>query len=1053
MRRLLGLTLLLTLSGFGAARAAPHSALHYRFIGPPGNRTDAVAGVPGQPFKAYVGAASGGLWKTTDGGTHWKPVFQGKDVQSIGAVTVAPSAPNEVWVGTGETFYIRPQTSIGNGVWFSHDGGRHWKHLGLDGTGRIGRIVVDPHDPKTVYVCAAGSGFGKSTHRGVYETTDAGRNWKKVLYVGPHTGCSDLAMDPRDPRTLFAGMWQFDIHPWDLDSGGPNGGVFVTHDAGAHWHKVAGGLPGGAVGKIGVRFAPSHPQTVYALISLENGPGLYRSDDGGEHWHLVSRHHSMLERPPYYGRFAVAPNDPDRLYFVSVHLSRSRDGGKTIHFMRCGCGDTHAIWIDPNDAGTIWVADDIGVVVTHDGGKDWHRMRLPVAQMYHAYTDNDVPYHVMGNRQDGFSYYGPSDSLTRFGITPGDWHEVGGCESGFTVPDPSRHAVWSGCYEGGVTRFDLDPMHGQDVRVWPVAGFGSAAKNLKNRWNWTMPLAVASWAPHPVFAGSQYVYRTTNGGHSWKRISPDLTRDVKAHEGPSGGIVRDAIGTFTSAALSIIAPSDKRAGVIWTGSYDGRVSITRDHGKHWTNVTPGLLRREGGAVSSITPSPFKAGVAWLTVDRHLLGDSAPYIFRTGDYGRHWHRVNGGIPHSVFSYVHTVAADPSRKGLLFAGTENGVYVSFDGGGHWQGLQANLPHAPVYWLTVQPEFHDLVAATFGRGFWILDDVKPLETAGAAALAPSGKPKLLPPRVAWRFRLHNGTPGPADGSVVGANPPYGAIIDYRLPDKPGSQATLAIENDAGDVVRRFHAGHGGKLTMKPGLNRITWNLRRAPVPKAKLLRPPPQAPWAGPAKGGTRHIVSWDLDLTQRGPLVQPGQYRVVLTVDGQRHTQPLEIRKDPHTRGTKADIAAQTRLARDIYADLETDVQTIDAIESLRQQLHDLKERLSGNVGRHKDALAAVDDARSKLVGIEGHLFDIYLTGAREDAFRQPMQSFGRLSALLRQVEDASSDNAPTEQQMAAFKVLDAKLHEHIHAFDAFRKAGLSSLNATLRGDGVHTVGLP
>lgn len=1030
------------------------SALKYRFAGPPGNRADAIAGVPSNPFVAYVGAASGGVWKTTNGGASWRSIFNHEPVQSVGAIAVSPSRPNQVWVGTGESFYIRPETSIGDGVWFSSDAGKRWRHVGLDQTGRIASIAVDPDNSKIVYVCAAGSGFGPSQHRGVYRTTNGGQTWQRVLYVNSYTGCSDLAMDLQDPNVVFAGMWQFDIHPWRLDSGGPGGGVFVSRDGGSHWSKLSSGLPTGSVGKVGVAISRSNPQVVYALISEKHHPGLYRSTDGGEQWRLVSQDHTMMERPPYYGHFIVAPQDSKILYFTSVWLSRSRNGGKTLKILEnCGCGDTHNMWIDPRNPKNMWVVDDLGVVVTHDGGQQWHRSRLPIAQMYHVYTDNAIPYHIMGNRQDGFSYWGPSDSLTPYGITPGDWHNVGGCESGFTVPDPYSDTVWSGCYEGGLTRFNLKTMHGQDVRVWPIAGYGWPPRDVKNRWNWTMPIAVAPWKPHPVFVGSQYVYKTTNGGHSWTRISPDLTRNIKAHELASGGIVTDQLGTFVSDALSIIAPSKRRANVLWVGSYDGLVHLSRNGGRTWKNVTPRMIQRLGGDISSISPSPFKAGVAWITVDRHLFGDSKPYIFRTTDYGRSWTRINRGIPHSVFSYVHCVALDPARKGMAFAGTENGVYVTFDYGKRWRPLQENLPHAPVYWLTVQPEFHDLVIATFGRGFWILDDVKPLESAGFAALQVPKRARLLAPRVTWRLRLRAGTPGPAAGSVVGQNPPYGALIDYLLPNHASSNVRITIADRAGRIIRTFSTHpHGSESSMqaRPGLNRLDWNLRYPHVPAAKLRRPPPHAPWDRPAPGKTRRIVSWDLDLTQRGPLVPPGRYRVTLTVGRQQFHQQLVIKKDPNTAGTLQDIQEQTRLSLSIYRDLRMDVRTINQIEWLRQELHDLVNRLQAR-SAPQHLVGRVEHADRVLLQIEDELFNVDLTGAREDAFRNPMRLYGRLSALLREVETESSDYAPTVQQRQASKLLSSQLNKSVQAYQAFVNSALPALNAELTQHGVQLLG--
>jgi photosystem II stability/assembly factor-like uncharacterized protein len=1042
-------------NGLAASTNQSTTALKYRFVGPPSpSRAAAIEGVPGDPAVAYLGAASGGVWKTTDSGVHWRPIFDEAPVQAIGALAVAPSNHAEIWAGTGESFYIRIATSPGDGVWLSRNAGRTWQHVGLAKTGRIAEIVVDPSDASIAYVCAAGKGFKPSRHRGVYRTTNAGKSWQRVLFVNGKTGCSDLAIDPRDPDTLFAGMWQFSIKPWKLDSGGPGGGVFVTQDGGESWHKIEGGLPTGTVGKVSVAISRSQPNIVFALISEKHGPGLYRSDDGGKNWALMGRSHQMLERPPYYTRLAVGPDDPDRLYFASVHFTTSGDGGKTVHIMGSSyLGDTHDLWIDPHNPKTIWIAFDEGVTVTRDRGEHWYNaVQPPIDQMYHVSTDDDVPYHVMGNRQDGIAYYGPSDSLTGR-IAPGDWLAVGngGTESGYTVPVPGKPIVWSNGTGGHLIRFNLKTRRSQDVSVSPLNTAGWPEGKVKNHWNWTFPLAVASWKHHSVFVGSQYVYESRDRGHSWQRISPDLTRNIKSHQGPSGGIVNDNSGTFWNSALSAIRPSPTRKGVLWAGSYDGLVHITRDGGRHWQNITPDFMVAHHGIVASISSSPTTPGDAYIALDRHLFGDTTPYIFHTEDYGQHWTQVGGGIPASPFSYVHTVAVDPVRRGLLFAGTDNGVFVSFDAGRHWRSLQQNLPHAPVYELTIQPEFHDLVVATFGRGIWILDDIRPLETAGVKALETPRAARLLPPRVSWRFRRRSGAPsrGVAEGSIFGQNPPYGALLDYQLPTDVNGPVVLTVENSTGKTIRTFTSKSGAKsaLTTEPGLNRFAWGLRYPPLEKTKLRVAPPNAPWVHTAHGATRSIGH-----PSPGPLVPPGTYTVRLTANGQTQTQSLVVKKDPSTKGTVQDIAKQTALALRLYRLVNADVRAINRIEWLRGEISALLTRVAA-ASPNKKAAHALETADANLKKLESPLFDIDLTGAREDFFRHPTRLYARLTSLYRDVSEGDSDFAPTTQQRQVARLLHHRLTERLLAYRNFVQHELPELNVRLSNLDVKLIGLP
>ncbi len=1035
--------------------------MRYRFVGPEGNRAVAVVGQPGNALVAYVGAASGGIWKTEDGGVHWQAVFDSEPAQAIGALALAPSAHNVVWAGTGETFFIRSMTALGNGVYKSTDAGRSWQHMGLDSTGRIARVVIHPTNPDVVLVCALGRAYGPAQQRGVYRTADGGKTWTRVLFVDPNTGCSDLAIDPGDPNTLFAGMWQFEVKTWRLQSGGPGSGLWVSRDGGSTWKRLTGhGLPDAkhAVGKIAVALAPSNPNTVYALIE-DTDPTLYRSDDRGNTWRVVSRNHDMAERAPYYVRFAVAPDDHERLYFVSVRFSMSRDGGQTL--VRTGFaagGDNHDMWIDPLNPDRFMIAHDGGASITLNRGRSFARIVLPIAQMYHVHADTRAPYYVYGNRQDGGSYRMPSRGLAGR-VTEGEWRHVGGCESGFGIPDTVDNAtVWSGCYDGGLEVYDVRTDHARNVRVWPEAGYGWRPADLKYRWNWTFPIAISPHDHTRVYVGSQVVHLTTDGGASWKVISPDLTRNDTTHQQSSGGVTTDNLMTFDGATLFAIAesPAQGGAGVIWAGSNDGLVHVTRDGGAQWTDVTGNIPKLGAwGKITNIEPSHFDAGTAYLAVDLHELDDLDPYIFKTADFGKTWKRISDALPRSPLSFVHVVREDPVRRGMLYAGTENAVYVTLDDGAHWLPLQTNLPHAPVSWLVVQPHFHDLVVATYGRGVWILDDVSPLERLDAGTIAR--RAWLFAPRPAHRFRATQGVASAPNSAVQADSVPYGAALTYYLspaladtaapPDsaRRPKPARLAILDARGDTVRVLDG------ERKPGLNRVWWDLRYAAPAVPKLRTPPPGKPFVRVGADGTRPLVTWDLDLSLRGPLVPPGTYTVGLSVGDTAPTvltQPLTVLKDPNTTGTDADVLAQTTLALAIRAEQDSVARMINRLEWVRKQLQDLVSQLRGDSALAGDSSAKrlatlADSLDQRAVRVEGVLFDVHLTGAREDAFRNPMQLYGRLAALQSDVAENGADFAPTAQQVAVHEVFAQRVADASTRFAELLEQALPAFAAELR----------
>ncbi|HUL74960.1 MAG TPA: hypothetical protein VLT86_17740, partial [Vicinamibacterales bacterium] len=615
-------------------------ALHFRALGPEGNRVASITGVPGDAMTVYIGAADGGIWKTTDAGIRWQPIFDDKDVSAIGALAVAPSAHDTVWAGTGEPWLIRPYYTLGDGVYKSTDAGRTWQHMGLDATGHISRIVIDPADANSVYVCAIGQAFRPQHERGIFHTTDGGATWKQVLAVDDNTGCSDLAMDPRDPKTLYAGMWQLIIHRNDLHSGGPGSGVYVTRDGGATWNKITGhGLPGAdhPLGKIAVAVAASNPNRAYALVQDAPAPGLYRSNDRGATWELVNQSHLPAERAPYYTRMAVSPDDENLLYFPSVTFTMSTDGGTTVFGAGGGGGgggrgrgagpaggpapisapggDNHDIWIDPTNANRVLVANDAGVAMSDNRAASYRHVLLPISQVYHVMADNAVPYNVMGNIQDKSSFRGPSRGGGR-GMGVGNWTNTGGCEDAFAVPDPTDpNIVWSGCDNGRIVRMDYRHGMARDVSPWPITSYGWAPADMKYRWDWITPIAISPHDHNRVYAGAQVVFMTIDGGQSWKPISPDLTTNTKAHQQNSGGITSDNLTTFDGGTLYAIAESPMKAGVIWTGSDDGQVNVTQDGGLHWANVTKNIPNLPPwGTVWSVAPSKFDAATAYVAIN-------------------------------------------------------------------------------------------------------------------------------------------------------------------------------------------------------------------------------------------------------------------------------------------------------------------------------------------------------------------------------------------------------------------------------------------------------
>lgn len=1039
-RKILILCLVLSVFSFSNSNAqVDHEIfenLNFRFIGPEGNRAIAVAGVPGDPMVSYIGAASGGLWKTTDGGVSWNSIFDDQQVSSVGSLAIAPSDPNVVWVGTGETFVIRPAHAMGDGIYKSVDAGETWQNMGLTKTGRIGRVIVHPTNPDIVYAAALGHTFGPQQERGVFKTIDGGKTWNRILFIDEGTGAADIAIDPKNPNNLMVGMWSIHINTWGLNSGGPGGGIYRSKDGGESWVAMKErGLPGGdekPVGKTAVAISGSDPNIVYALFEIDS-PALYRSEDFGETWKLMTRNHDINERAPYYTRMAVSPTNPDEIYFLNVKFIVSTDGGKTLEGSYRAGGDNHDIWIDPTNADRIMVAHDGCASISLNHGKSFQRIVLPIAQMYHVAVDDQIPYNVYGNRQDGYSYKGPSNSLQGY-IPIGLWEGVGGCESGFAQPDPLDNSiVWSGCYDGGLERYDVRTGHARDVRVWPEAGYGWAPAEMKYRWYWNFPLTFSNHVDHRVYVGSQFVHKSDDDGQSWQIISPDLTLNDKSHQQNSGGVAFDNLMTWDGAVLISIEESAIEEGVIWTGSNDGQVSITRDFGETWVNVSKNITDLpDWGTISNIEISRHQLGTAYITVDLHHMGDFDPYVFKTSNYGQSWEKISETVPKSVHSFAHVIKEDPKKEGMLYLGVDNGLYISFDDGEHWMRLRNNLPPSPVYWLEIQERFDDLVIGTYGRGYYILDNISPLREY--VDDVQNKDAHLFSLRQAYRF--HNKQSIKTDGPSLnsGRNPSYGAEINYYLKDTLATKVEIQILSTNNELIRSIPG------SINRGINRVMWDLRYEPTYKPRLRSTPPGRPWVQLNGEGWRPLVTWDLDLYrgQFGPKVVPDNYKVKLIVDKKEIEGEVTVLQDPKAEGSIDDIKLQVALSLELRDAMNSAVNMINTVEIIRSELDSIIPKL-----KRVEDIEMAKQLVVKAESIAGSLYDIHLTGAREDAFRSPMKLYGRLSALASDLSGHGVDFKPTDQQKEVHAIFSERLKSIDQKFDIFIRDEVSELNKKLK----------
>ncbi len=1020
-------SLALAAGGEGVNRDS-FDGLEYRLIGPAtGGRVARVAGVAGDPLVYYAATAAGGVWKSVNGGTKWESVFDDQPVSSIGSIAVAPSDPNVIWVGSGEA-NIRGNVGEGNGIYRSTDAGETWSHV-WTAEGQIGTMAVHPDDPETAFAAVLGSPFGPGPDRGVFRTTDGGTTWQKVLYKDLDTGASDVCFDPSNPRILYAGLWQTRRQPWGMTSGGTGSGLYVSRDGGDSWKQIEDeGLPKGIWGKVGVRVAVGEPNRVYALIEADEG-GLFRSDDGGKSWTRINPSRGLRQRAWYYSTLTIDPANPDIVWFPQVAMLKTIDGGGSVRAVKGGGWDYHDVWIDPTDSNRMIIASDAGVSLSADRGETWVRPAIPIAQFYHLTVDSRTPYRVLGSLQDFGTASGPSNSLHGGGIYVSDWYSVGGGEAGHVAADPSDpETVWAGEYLGYISRFDGRTGQAPHVGIYLDNGSGHGAADQRFRFQWTAPIAISPHDPKVVYHAANVLFRTSDGGQSWRAISPDLTRDDPAKQAWAGGpITGDNTGVEFYCTIFSVAESPVEPGVIWAGSDDGLVHVTRDNGATWVNVTPPGTP-EWGTVATIEASRWNAGTAYVVVDAHRLDDETPYLFKTENFGRTWTSPTTGLDRET--YLHVVREDRLRPDMLFLGTERGVMISRNGGAGWESLRLNMPTVAVVDLALAGD--DLVVGTLGRSAWILDDLTPVrEMSPEIAAAPE---HLFAPRPAVRWRYADAPYGSSAGA--GDNPPRGAIISFVLLEDPKGEVTIDVLDSDGRLVRRLssaieapytppeHPDWNPATEAEPefeaaaGTNRASWDLEWD------------EAKWPSDAR--------FDTGTPRPGPLAAPGEYTLRLTVDGRSTTRPLRVDADPRSSASVADIEAQVAFALEIRAQLERITAMVETIRGLRSQLEDRNKRLAddpraGELVKSGEALIAGLSALEEAIHNPNAEVDYDVLGGRHGGAKL----WSRLSWLFNSARE--HDGPPTQGMTEAGAELATELAQQASALDALLAEDLARIN--------------
>ncbi|MGI9146363.1 MAG: WD40/YVTN/BNR-like repeat-containing protein [Chloroflexota bacterium] len=1054
-------------------------AIEFRLVGPfRGGRVGAVAGHPSDAGVFYFGSTGGGVWKTTDAGIYWENVSDGFfERASVGGIAVAASDPNVIYAGMGESC-IRGNVSHGDGVYASTDAGKTWSHLGLADTRHIAKVRVHPTNPNIVYVAALGHAFGPNQERGVFRSYDAGKNWDQVLFRSPDAGASDLSMDPHNPRILYASFWEARRGAWSLTSGGPGSGLFKSTDAGDTWTEISRkkGLPQGVLGKIGVSVSGAQSDRVYAIVEADDG-AVFRSDDGGETWDRLCDDRNLRQRAWYYHHVVADPCDPETVWVLSMETWKSNDGGQTFVEFPTPHGDNHDLWIDPKDTRRMIQGNDGGATITFNGGASWSSLyNQPTAELYHVTTDSRTPYRLHGAQQDNTTISVPSRSPL-VAITNSESWEIGGGESGYIAVRPDDpNIIFAGSYLGYLTRYDHRTGQASSIEVWPEEMLGGGAKDAKYRFQWTFPTLLSPHDPNVLYVTGNHVFRSTDQGATWEVVSPDLTRnDVTKLESSGGPLTQDNTGAEYYGTIFAFAESPLEKGLLWAGSDDGLVHISRDDGKTWHDVTPSALP-ELSLVSILEASPHDAGAAYIAATRYKFDDFSPYLFKTSDYGVSWTRITTGLPNHV--YTRTIREDPTRRGLLYAGTETGVFVSFDDGGSWQPLKGNLPTVPIHDLVVREPEGDLVLATHGRSFWILDDLGPVRAMTSETVEQAAV--LVKPRPVVRYMVNGGfshkpvrgknyrmvgavmvtyrqTQDDRTGAKVdryldaGQNPPNGAIVQYFLKDKPEADISMCFLEADGTEIRTFSSRNpdeaeqiekGNKndkvaaklknprIPKEVGLNRFVWNLR---YPDATKIDDDEVA--NDLAEGGIS------------GPLVPPGSYKVRLEVGAQTFEQQFEVRKDPRVVATDADLGTQFELLKQVHARLSDTHAAINQLRALRRRAEDWASRAKDKPELEGVAKAA-RDVVERLKPIEAELMQPEAK-SRSDTLGLPIRLNGKLAALSGLI--ASGDTAPTQSQSAVFGDLSQRVQAQLDQLSEAVVTEVGNLNEAIRAANLPPVG--
>jgi photosystem II stability/assembly factor-like uncharacterized protein len=1018
--------------------AGGFSALQLRQIGPfRGGRVDAVTGVPGEPLVYYFGGTGGGVFKTTDGGHTWHPITDGHiGLGSIGSIAIADSDHNVIYVGTGESA-IRGNASHGDGVYKSTDAGQTWKHIGLEDTQQIGQIRIDPHDPNLVYVAALGHMSGSNADRGVFRSKDGGNTWQKILFKSDKAGAIDLAMDPANPRVLYAAFWQVVRKPWTFESGGPDSGIWKSTDGGDTWTELTHnqGMPKGVLGRIGLTVSPVDPQRVWALIEAQEG-GIYRSDDAGKTWSKLNGENSIKQRAWYYSQIFADPKNENTVYAVNTALFKSTDGGKTFTTIRNQHGDNHDMWIAPEDSNRFIESSDGGAQISFDGGKSWSTEdNQPTGQFYRVALDNDFPYHIYGAQQDNTTVETISRSNSG-AITASDWHEVGGGESGWIAPDPlDSNFVYAGSYDGLLTRYNNKTGSERAVNAWPDNPMGSGVEAMKYRFQWSFPLLFSPHDPHKLYAGANVLMATTDEGQHWTAMSPDLTRNDKTKQGPSGGpITKDNTAVEYYDTIFTIDESPVKAGIIWVGSDDGLIHVTQDDGKTWQNVTPKNIP-EWIRINCIAASPFDPGTAYVAATMYLSDDFHPFLYKTTDYGKSWTKIVNGIPDNDFT--RTIRPDPNQKGLVFAGTESHLYISYDDGNTWLPFQLNLPAVPVTDIAFQKQQDDMVLATQGRGFYVMDDMPLVRALNPASFSRTKEIELFPVKKA--IRIDGGGFGFSRDPAAGQNPPSGAVIYYYLKAKPAGEVKLRFLTADGKLVREvsskpkkgeeheesdnpFRRRGGGLASAKEGLNKFVWDMRYNDAT-------------------GFPGLLMWDGSL--RGPMAIPGEYKVELIVDGKTTTQTFSVVKDPRAPTTPEDFQKQLELALKIRDRVTEANQSVIAIRAAKEQLKPYLENANEKVKTQAKQLT------DELTKIEETVYQTKLK-ADEDALNYPIRLNNKLASVQGVVEE--TDVAPTAQSYQVFDELSAQLQTQLDQLHKVETTGIADFNKLVHDQNIPAIAL-